>query len=99
MQIAGFDWDQGNVEKCQAHGISIEIIEAVFEAPVVILPDLEHSQNEERLRAIGRDACGRHVFVVFTVRRTNKAFLLRPISARYMHRKEVAAYEEAYPKL
>lgn len=29
-KIAGFNWDNGNSEKCQKHGVSIEEIEALF---------------------------------------------------------------------
>jgi uncharacterized protein len=39
--IRGFDWDHGNRDKCQKHGMSIGDIEAVFARPVVILPDRE----------------------------------------------------------
>ena len=28
--VAGFDWDDGNVGKCQKHGVSIEVIEGLF---------------------------------------------------------------------
>jgi uncharacterized protein len=98
--IRGFDWDHGNRDKCQKHGIPIEEIEAVFTLPVVILPDRETASGERRLKAIGRTLAGRHAFIVFTWRgeRAGSA-LLRPISARYMHKKEVAAYEKAYPEL
>jgi uncharacterized DUF497 family protein len=28
--ISGFDWDSGNRDKCQKHGVSIAEIEALF---------------------------------------------------------------------
>jgi uncharacterized DUF497 family protein len=31
--IRGFDWDHGNRDKCQKHGMSIGDIEAVFTSP------------------------------------------------------------------
>jgi len=98
--IQGFDWDNGNREKCQKHGMSIGEIEAVFNGPVVILPDREIASGERRLKAIGRTPSGRHAFIAFTWRaeRAGTA-LLRPISARYMHKREVEAYEKAYPDL
>ena len=101
MQIdaSGFDWDTGNLEKCRKHGVSFEIIEDLFSRPVMILPDATHSGVETRLRAVGRDAAGRHVFVVFTIRTRDGRRFIRPISARYMHRKEVASYEEENPDL
>jgi uncharacterized DUF497 family protein len=63
MEFSGFDWDRGNIEKCQKHGISAKLIESVFERPVAILPDKEHSRTEQRLRAIGKTAEGRAIFV------------------------------------
>jgi uncharacterized DUF497 family protein len=95
--FAGFDWDAGNRIKCSKHGVSIAEIESVFDAPIVVVPDLAHSLAEKRLRIIGRAASGRHVFVVFTLRQRPDGVYLRPISARYMHRKEVTNYEEANP--
>ena len=49
--------------------------------------------EERRFLAIGFGAAGRHVLVVFTIRVVGEDRLIRPISARYMHRKEVAYYE------
>src|SRR5450830_1756285 len=51
MEFSGFDWDRGNLEKCQKHGISAKLIESVFDRPVAILPDETHSRKEQRLRA------------------------------------------------
>ena len=39
MEFSGFDWDRGNLEKCQKHGISAKLIESVFDRPVAILSD------------------------------------------------------------
>jgi len=64
---------------------------------VVILPDKENPQGERRFRAIGGTSKGRYVFVVFTLRNHGKNVLLRPISARYMHKREVKNYEKDYP--
>jgi uncharacterized DUF497 family protein len=97
MEFDGFDWDSGNHEKCQKHGISIAAIESVFQGPVVVLPDKENPLSEQRYRAIGTTVEGRKAFVVFTLRDRDGAMRLRPIGARYMHRKEVQAYEKPYP--
>jgi uncharacterized DUF497 family protein len=96
-EFAGFDWDDGNRDKCVKHGVSIAEIESAFEVPTVIIPDLAHSLAELRKRIIGRAMSGRHVFVVFTLRKRLGETYVRPISARYMHRKEVTTYEEANP--
>jgi uncharacterized DUF497 family protein len=97
MEFDGFDWDRGNREKCQKHGLSIAEIEGVFSQPVMVLPDKENPHGEQRFRAIGTAFEGRKVFVVFTLRKHGDGVLIRPISARYMHKKEVESYEKSYP--
>jgi hypothetical protein len=97
--VAGFEWDDGNRAKCQRHGVSVAEIESLFARPVMVLPDDAHSGAEERLRAVGRTAGGRHVFLVFTIRRRGGERYIRPISARYMHRKEIESYEKENPDL
>ena len=62
-----------------------------------IAPDRKHSADEDRFIAVGR-ITGRPVFVAFTIRvKVNRRFI-RPVSARFMHAKEVAAYEEESAK-
>ncbi len=94
MQFHGFDWDEGNVAKCQKHGLSVEEIESLFEGAFDVFPDVAHSNVETRLRAIGRGASGRWLFCAFTIRQIGSLNLVRPISARYMHAREVAYYEK-----
>jgi uncharacterized DUF497 family protein len=93
LPVAGFDWDRGNLEKCRAHGVEIADIEAMFRRPLWVIPDPAHSHREDRLRAIGTDRKGRHIFAVFTLRNRHGETLIRPISARYMHKKEIRHYE------
>jgi uncharacterized DUF497 family protein len=95
MDFSGFDWDHGNRTKCRKHGVSTETIEALFRGGVIILPDEAHSQIERRFKAIGRTDEGRMIFAVFTFRRREGALLIRPISARYMHKKEIEHYEKS----
>ena len=98
-KISGFDWDDGNCQKCQKHGVSIEEIEALFFSPkVAVAPDIKHSEVEERFLAIGVSTKGRYLLVAFTFRETQEEKLIRPISARYMHEKEVQKYEENITK-
>jgi uncharacterized protein len=97
--LAGFDWDAGNRAKCQKHGVSAADIEALFSSALLIIPDAAHSKTETRIRALGKTSSGRMVFLVFTVRLKDGRRLVRPISARYMHAKEVAAYEKENPQL
>jgi len=63
-------------------------------AATLIVPDLKNSGSEPRYLAIGRTAADRYAFVVFTPRQAGTRILLRPISARYMHKKEIKKYEQ-----
>lgn len=91
VDASGFDWDEGNSSKCQKHGVSVDEIEGLFAGEVTIFEDEGHSGAEQRFMAIGKAPSGRSVF---TLRQRGNAVLLRPISARYMHRKEIAYYEK-----
>lgn len=52
--ISGFDWDDGNREKCQKHGALQAEIEALFRTPdLSVSDDREHSQKEPRFLAFG----------------------------------------------
>jgi uncharacterized DUF497 family protein len=94
MEFSGFDWDRGNHDKCRKHGVSIREIESLFGGVVMVSPDPAHSEKEERFKAFGTTARGRKMLVVFTLRQKDGETFLRPISARYMHQKEVAHYEK-----
>ena len=65
---AQLDWDTGNLDKCQIHGVSREEIEYVFANDPFSTPDEAHSLDEDRFIAIGENGFGRLVFIVFTVR-------------------------------
>ena len=91
MKIAGFDWDEGNWPKCGKHGVSRAEIEEVFAGTPAV--EADPFPEEARTRAIGKSAAGRYVFVVFMLREIDGQLKLRPISARYMHEKEIAHYE------
>ena len=91
MRIDGFDWDDGNWPKCGKHGVSQAEIEQVLLGTPAVLPDPH--PDEPRMRAIGKTAAGRYVFLAFTLRQLEGKTLLRPISARYMHQQEIDHYE------
>jgi hypothetical protein len=59
----------------------------------LLLADDAHSQQEARLHALGKTDDGRALHITFTLRRSG--VLIRVISARDMHRKERAIYEQA----
>jgi uncharacterized protein len=94
-RIAGFEWDAGNRTKCQKHGVTIDEIEDLFQSRfLAVEPDVLNSVVEKRYRAIGMTGGKRHVFVVFTLRSRLGDVFIRPISARYMHKKEIETYEK-----
>ena len=86
-----FDWDDGNRAKCLKHGVTHEEIEHTLTHGARVAPDPAHSDAEQRFIAVGRGPSGRPVFVAFCWRGAR----LRPISARFMHAREVARYEQA----
>ena len=93
--ITGFEWDSGNEAKCEKHGVSIAALQSAFYNTLFTFPDPSHSHGEERFIGIGKTDEDRNVFVAFTLRCRNGETFIRPISARYMHKKEVEYYEKA----
>ena len=91
MKASGFDWDAGNWPKCGKHGVSKAEIEHIFHDTPMVQTD-PHGL-EPRYRAIGKNELGRYIFLVFMFRVINGQKMIRPISARYMHNKEVSHYE------
>ena len=88
-----FLWDKGNIDKNLVHGVSNEEVEEIFfDQEKRIGPDLKHSTREQRQIVIGRTKTKRWLYVVITIRDNE----IRVISARYMHKKEVKLYEEAF---
>lgn len=93
-KISGFDWDGGNAGKSAKHSVSTAEAEQVFfNAPLLLLADVKHSQQESLLHALGKTDDGRLLHITFTLRDHGKK--IRVISARDMHQKERAIYEQA----
>jgi uncharacterized DUF497 family protein len=94
-RIEGFDWDAGNDRKsAEKHGVGqAEAEQVFFNEPLVVAVDERHSAAEPRFHALGYSETGRLLHVTFTLR--HDARLIRVISARDMHRKERAIYEQA----
>lgn len=93
-EITGFDWDDGNARKNERHGVSRAEAEQVFFNAPLLLADPRHSEREPRFHALGVTAEGRRLHITFTIRCSGTA--IRVISARDMHRRERAAYEQAF---
>lgn len=93
--VKGFDWDAGNARKSVAkHDVSQSEAEQVFfNQPLLLLEDSKHSQRESRYHGLGKTDEGRLLHITFTLRVDNT--LIRVISARTMHRKERAVYEQS----
>ncbi len=93
-RIASFDWDDGNARKNDKHGVTMAEAEQVFfNLPLLLLADEKHSRQEPRHHALGKTDEGRMLHIAFTLRKAGS--LIRVISARDMHRKERAIYEQA----
>ena len=91
--ITGFNWDNGNERKNEKHGVTMAEAEQVFfNAPLLLLEDSGHSHEELRLHALGKTDEGRPLHITFTLRQLGQ--LIRVISARDMHRKELAIYDQ-----
>ena len=92
----GFQWDEGNLDKNWYHHqvTNGECEEVFFNTPLVIAPDIRHSQKEQRYYALGRTDADRWLFVVFTIR----GDLIRVISARDMNMREMRKYAERIQK-
>jgi hypothetical protein len=58
-----------------------------------MLDDSRHGGQESRFHALGKTHEGRTLHITFTLRQDNA--LIRVISARDMHRKERAIYDQA----
>ena len=93
-KVLGFDWDDGNARKNEQHGVSMaEAEQLFFNSPLLVLPDTGHSEAEPRFHVLGKTNEGRRLHISFTLRGGGES--IRVISARDMHRKERAFYEQA----
>lgn len=92
--ITGFDWDDGNARKNEKHNVSMAEAEQVFfNAPLLVLEDSKHSNQEPRFHALGKSDEKRQLHITFTLRQAGEK--IRIISARDMHKKERVIYEKA----
>ncbi len=101
IEYEGFDWDYGNFLHAQHHDIPFKAIEKIFEQELLYFLDIKNTSSEKRWIAVGEVQPNRFAFVAFTIRTVGTDRLIRPISARYIHRgsKEEKVYEEIRKKL
>lgn len=88
----GFDWDERNTEKIWSkHQVSrTECEQVLFNQPIVVGEDADHSQEEMRYYVLSQTDKGGELFLVFTIR----GGLIRVITARDMSRKERRIYRD-----
>jgi uncharacterized protein len=84
FSAAQFDWDAGNWPKCGRRGVSKSDVESAVQSARFAITD--PFEEERRLRVVGLAQNCRHVFVALTIRVKDQLSLVRPISARFMHR-------------
>ena len=89
--VAGFEWDEGNIEHIAEHNVTPEEAEELFSDPDNVLSeDMEHSTIEKRFLIIGKTEQGRLLYQIFTRRGES----IRVISSRDINKKEVYLYEK-----
>jgi len=87
-----FHWDQvKEAANAAKHGVTFDEATSVFNDPLSkVLPDPINSPGEDRAIMMGHTNQGRLLLVVFT----DRADLIRIISAREANRRERREYEE-----
>ena len=91
-RVSGFQWDEGNIGKnFYLHGVEDFEAEQIFLDPkLLVLDDIDHSEDETRYNALGVTLRGSFLHVTFTIRNFNAS--IRIISARDMERNEEILY-------
>jgi hypothetical protein len=94
VQEIRFEWDPRKAaENLRKHGVGFPEAETVFEdEQALLLPDPDHSRDEERFVLLGASAA-RRILVVVHCERT-RGSVIRLISARIADREERAHYVE-----
>jgi len=85
-----YEWDKSkNRSNIAKHGIDFADAVARFEDDLALTQPDPEAQGEERFIALGLDALGRHLVVVFT----ESESAIRMISARLATKQERMTYE------
>ena len=77
-------WDKNkNINNIIKHKVSFEEASTIFINDFMEIPDIEHSQEEERFIALGVSSCNRELFVSYCYRiKIDNEEVIRIISAR-----------------
>jgi uncharacterized DUF497 family protein len=88
-----FEWHPGKAESnAEKHGVTFDEAAKVFTDPrALTYVDPDHSQHEERQLTIGKAG----PIMILIVSHTDRAGVIRIISARKASRKEILLYESA----
>jgi hypothetical protein len=92
-----FEWDDNKANaNLRKHDVSFELSCLVFRDPrLLTIPDLEHSETEERWLSIGSAGSGGFLSVVYLwLESEPMATKIRLISARKATKNEIRQYEE-----
>jgi len=92
VQEIRFEWDARKAaENLRKHGVAFPEAETVFEDEhALLLPDPDHSRDEERFVLLGASTARRVLVVVHCAR--SRGSVIRLISARMADRDERAQY-------
>jgi uncharacterized protein len=91
-----FEWDEGKAAKnVRRHGVSFELAGTIFSDPLLLtVPDLAHSESEERWFSVGCAANGVLVSVAYLWLEPNpEVSKIRLISARKATQAEIRYYQ------
>lgn len=83
-RVAGFDWDESNLEHVARHGVEATEVEEVFRGLLYI------RKVHDTYTVLGLTVTGRWLFVVVAKKERN---VIRPITARDMNPTERKVYE------
>ena len=91
-----FEWDENkNQENIKKHGVPFEEEASIFLNKVMEEPDIEHSEEEDRYRAVGISVYLRELLVVYCIReKVENDRITRIISARKANTEERRKYYE-----
>ena len=92
-----FEWDKGKgAANLHKHGVPFDLARTVFRDPQLLtVPDLEHSDDEQRWFSVGCASNGAILSLVYLWAEPNaETARIRLISARKATRNEILQYQE-----
>lgn len=91
-----FEWDETkNKENVKKHGVAFEEAASIFLNKIMEEPDIDHSDEEDRYKAVGISVCLRELLVVYCIReKIGSEKITRIISARKATERERKQYYE-----